>query len=128
MISNNLVLVERGFHDGRTSKSWIYYLQVLRMSCGASYLAHVKYLNAVSNCFRTDDSVSALVVADLSPKAGDTVLRKAAYVVQTSFRFAEKWNVIPPAFAYDFGKSGPISLSDGDEFSTIDGISPDGTP
>jgi len=97
------------------------------MSCGASYLAHVKYLYAVSNCFRADDSVSAYVVADLSPKAGDAVLRKGAYVVQVSLSFADKWNVIPPAFAYDLGKSGPVSLSDGDEFSTIDGISPDGT-
>jgi hypothetical protein len=97
------------------------------MSCGASYLAHVKYLYAVSNCFRADDSVSALVVADLSPKAGDTVLRKAAYVAQNSFRFVDKWDVIPPPFAYDLGKSGPISLSDGDEFSTINGISPDRT-
>lgn len=93
---------------------------------GVSYLSHIKYLYAVSLCFRADDSISALVVADLSPKAGNTILRKAAYVVQTSLGFADKWNKIPPTFAYDLGKGGPISLSNGDEFSTINGISPDG--
>jgi hypothetical protein len=81
---------------------------------------------AVTFCFRTDDGISALVVADLPPKAGNTPLRKAAYAVQTSLGFADKWNKIPPTFAYDLGKGGPISLSNGDEFSTINGIPLDG--
>lgn len=91
-------------------------------------LANVKDLNAMVNGLRADDSVLALIVANLAPQAVDAVRRQASNVVKSSLSLANDGYVVPPSLSYDLGESGSISLSDSDKLSSIDSVAPDRTP
>jgi hypothetical protein len=91
-------------------------------------LANVKDLDPVANGLRPNDGVPALVVPNLAPQTVDAVGRETSNVIESSFGLANDRHVVPPPFPYNFSKSGAIGLSDCDEFSSVNGITPDGAP
>lgn len=123
IMSKVLEAVDRGFHQGLTSRSYFLGLltnwyQVVNQERFLDYLLQIENLDTVTDCLRPNDSVM-LIGFYFTPYDWNTMLWKTADIIEGTLFLAQDRDIVPPTLTNDFSKCCAVGLADNSKLTAF---------